>query len=72
MTKDNILELEGQIIEGSNSKFKVKVSEHLTVLCTLSGKIRMNGIKVIIGDRVKIEVSAYNLYLGRIIYRLGR
>ena len=69
MSKDNILELEGYVIESSNGKFKVEVSEKLIVMCSLSGKIRINNVKILIGDRVKIEVSAYNLQLGRIIYR---
>ena len=70
MTKDNVIELEGIVMDNANSKFHVKVNEKLTVLCTLSGKIRMHNVKILLGDRVKIEVSAYNVNLGRIIYRM--
>lgn len=70
MVKDNILELEGTIFESCKGKFKVKVSDKLIVVCSLSGKIRINNVKVLIGDKVKIEVSAYDLTKGRITYRI--
>jgi translation initiation factor IF-1 len=69
-TKDGILELEGVVLDSSKGKFRVEVSDSLIVLCSLSGKVRMNNVKILTGDRVKIEVSGYNLQLGRIIYRL--
>jgi len=69
MVKDNILELQGEVIESSNGKFKVKVSDKLIVVCSLSGKIRLNNVKVLVGDTVKIEVSAYDLTKGRVMYR---
>jgi translation initiation factor IF-1 len=65
-----MMEFEGNVEEFANGKFKVKVSDNYSVLCTLSGKIRQSQIKIIAGDRVKIEVSAYDTKLGRIIYRL--
>ena len=70
MTKDGILELEGVVLDSSKGKFRVQVADTLTVLCSLSGKIRMNNVKILIGDKVKIEVSGYDLTKGRIIYRL--
>jgi translation initiation factor IF-1 len=63
------LELEGEVIDANKGKFKVKVNENLTVLCTLSGKIRMNSVKILIGDKVRIEVSEYDTTQGRITYR---
>ena len=60
---------EGQVIESSNSKFKVKVSEHHTASCTLSGKMRINFVKILVGDHVSIEVSPYDITQGRITYR---
>jgi translation initiation factor IF-1 len=63
------LELEGEVIDANKGKFKVKVNESLTVLCTLSGKIRMNSVKILIGDKVRIEVSEYDTTQGRITYR---
>ncbi len=63
------LEFEGEVIDACKGKFKVKVNENLTVLCTLSGKIRMNSVKILIGDKVRIEVSEYDTTQGRITYR---
>lgn len=66
------LEFEGEIIEASNSKFKVKVSDNFIVLCTLSGKIRQNSVRILLGDKVKICVGEYDTSQGRIIYRLKK
>lgn len=63
------IELEGEVVDANKGKFKVKVNENLTVLCTLSGKIRMNSVKILIGDKVRIEVSEYDTTQGRITYR---
>lgn len=63
------LEFEGEVVEANKGKFKVKISDNLTVLCTLSGKIRVNSVKILIGDRVKVEVSEYDTSQGRITYR---
>jgi translation initiation factor IF-1 len=63
------LEFEGEVIDANKGQFKVKVNENLTTLCTLSGKIRMNSVKILVGDRVRIEVSEYDTTKGRIIYR---
>lgn len=70
MTDRDRLELEGTVIDSNKGKFKVQVSESYTVLCTLSGKIRMNSVKILLGDRVKIEVSEYDTTQGRIVYRI--
>lgn len=64
------LEFEGTVIDANKGKFKVQVTDNMTVLCTLSGKIRMNSVKILLGDRVKIEVSEYDTTQGRIIYRI--
>jgi translation initiation factor IF-1 len=61
---------EGEVIDANKGKFKVKVNEALTVLCTLSGKIRMNSVKILLGDRVRVEVSQYDPTMGRIVYRI--
>lgn len=63
------IELEGEVVDANKGKFKVKVNDNLTVLCTLSGKIRMNSVKILIGDKVRIEVSEYDTTQGRITYR---
>lgn len=64
------MELEGVVDDFSNGKFKVKVSDTHFVMCTLSGKIRTNQVKILLGDKVKVEVSPYDTTQGRIVYRL--
>jgi translation initiation factor IF-1 len=63
------IELDGIVEESNKGQFRVKVNENMTVLCTLGGKIRMNSVKILVGDRVKIEVSPYDMTKGRIVYR---
>jgi translation initiation factor IF-1 len=67
--KRDRLELDGVVMESNKGQFKVKVNDNLTVLCTLAGKIRMNSVKILVGDNVKIEVSEYDTSRGRIVYR---
>lgn len=64
------LEFEGTVEEFANGKFIVKVNDNYSALCTLSGKIRQSAIKILAGDRVKIEVSPYDTRMGRIVYRM--
>jgi translation initiation factor IF-1 len=64
------LEFEGEVIESNKGKFKVKVNDNMTVMCSLSGKIRMNSVKILLGDFVRIEVSEYDTTQGRIVYRM--
>jgi translation initiation factor IF-1 len=70
MAKD-VLELDGEVIEAlPNAMFKVKLDGiDKEVLCHISGKIRMNYIKIVPGDRVKVEINPYSLDKGRITYR---
>jgi len=70
--KDNIIIVEGQVLENlPNTLFKVKLIENeKIILCYLSGKMRKNYIKILPGDRVKIEITPYDLNRGRIIFRL--
>ncbi len=63
------LEFDGEVIDANKGKFKVKVNESMIVLCTLSGKIRMNSVKILVGDMCRIEISEYDTTQGRIIYR---
>lgn len=73
MVKENNrdrIELEGTVVDDSNGKFKVKVNENHFVLCTISGKIRQNAVRILLNDKVKIEVSPYDMAMGRIIFRL--
>jgi translation initiation factor IF-1 len=64
------LEFEGTVIDSNKGKFKVQVNDNYTVLCTLSGKIRTNSVRILLGDRVKVEVSEYDPSQGRIVYRI--
>jgi len=69
MVERDRIELDGEVMEANKSQFKVKISDNLTVLATLSGKIRMNSVKILVGDRVTVEVSEYDTTRGRIVYR---
>lgn len=66
------LEFEGEVVNSVKGYFHVKVSENYITLCTLSGKIRQNSVKILVGDRVRIEVSEYDTTKGRIVYRIKR
>lgn len=63
------VEFEGDVVESNKSKFRVKVNDNYVILCTLSGKIRQNSVKILVGDRVIVEVSEYDTTQGRIVYR---
>jgi translation initiation factor IF-1 len=65
----DVLEFEGIVEDFSNGKFKVRVNENHLILCTLSGKIRQNAVKIILGDKVRVEASVYDSNMGRITYR---
>lgn len=67
--KRDRMEFEGVVLDSNKGKFKVKVNDSMTVLCTLSGKIRQNSVKILVGDFVRIEVSEYDTTQGRITYR---
>lgn len=69
MNRDRI-EVEGEVVDSCKGKFKVKVAENYSVLATLSGKIRQNEIKILVGDKVKVEVSEYDTSQGRIVTRI--
>lgn len=70
--KDNVTVLEGNVVENlPNTLFKVKVNNSdKIVLCYLSGKMRKNYIKILPGDKVRFELTPYDLDRGRIVYRL--
>jgi translation initiation factor IF-1 len=69
MTERTRMEMDGEVIDASKGKFKVRISDTLTVLCTLSGKIRTNSIRILLGDLVRLEVSEYDTTQGRIVHR---
>lgn len=70
MTDRDRLEFEGVVTDSNKGQFKVQVADNYSVLCTLSGKIRTNSVRILLGDRVKIEVSEYDTSRGRIVYRI--
>ncbi len=70
MSKD-VIELEGTIIESMpNAMFRVKLENDHEILAHISGKIRKNFIRILPGDRVKVEMTPYDLSRGRITFRL--
>ncbi len=70
MSKSYLIEMEGVIIEKlPNAMFKVELENGHVVLAHISGKLRMNFIRILQGDKVKIELSPYDLNKGRIIWR---
>ncbi|MBU1023472.1 translation initiation factor IF-1 [bacterium] len=70
MTKEEAIEVEGKVIEAlPNAMFRVELDNGHVVLAHISGKIRMHFIRILPGDRVKIELSPYDLSRGRIVYR---
>jgi translation initiation factor IF-1 len=70
MSKDDVIELEGTVIEPlANAMFRVELANGHKILAHVSGKIRMNFIPILPGDRVTIELSPYDLTRGRIVYR---
>ena len=70
MAKADVIEVEGKVVEKlPNAMFKVEIEGGHIVLGHISGKLRMNYIKILPGDKVTIELSPYDLTKGRIIWR---
>ena len=70
MAKEDVIEVEGTVIEAlPNTNFKVKLDNGHEVLAHISGKLRMNYIKILPGDKVRLELSPYDLSRGRITWR---
>ena len=70
MSKEESIEVEGTVLEPlPNAMFKVQLENGHKVLAHMSGKMRMHFIKILPGDKVKLELSPYDLSRGRITYR---
>ena len=70
MSKEDVIEVEGTVVEAlPNTNFKVELENGHIVLAHISGKLRMNYIKILPGDKVKLELSPYDLNRGRITWR---
>lgn len=70
MSKDDVIETEGKVVEAlPNAMFKVRLSNGHVITAYIAGKLRMNYIRIIEGDTVKLEMSPYDLTKGRITWR---
>lgn len=70
MSKEDVIEVEGVVVEAlPNTNFKVELENGHQILAHISGKLRMNYIKILPGDKVKVELSPYDLNRGRITWR---
>ena len=71
MAKDDVIEIEGIVTDAlPNAMFKVDIGNGHTILAHISGKLRMNYIRIVPGDKVKLEMSPYDLSKGRITWRV--
>jgi translation initiation factor IF-1 len=71
MSKQGVIEVEGMIVETlPNTVFEVELDNGHIVMAHISGKMRMNNIRLMTGDRVKMEMSPYDLSKARIVYRI--
>jgi translation initiation factor IF-1 len=70
MAKDDVIQFEGVVEEAlPNTMFRVKLENGHTILCHISGKMRMNYIRILPGDKVTVEMTPYDLNKGRIVFR---
>ncbi len=70
LAKEDVIEVEGKVVESlPNTNFKVELENGHQILAHISGKLRMNYIKILPGDKVKVELSPYDLTRGRITWR---
>ena len=71
MSKDDVIEMEGSILETlPNTVFRVKLENGHVITAHISGRMRKHYIRILTGDRVKIEMTPYDLTKGRITYRM--
>ena len=71
MSKDDAIELEGTILETlPNTMFRVKLENSHVIIAHISGRMRKNYIRILTGDKVKVEMTPYDLTKGRITYRM--
>ncbi len=70
MAKEDVIELEGTVVESlPNTSFRVDIGNGHTILAHISGKLRMNFIRILPGDKVTVQMSPYDLTRGRITWR---
>ncbi len=70
MAKDDVIEIEGKVVEAlPNATFRVELENGHNVVAHISGKLRMNFIRILVGDTVTVEISPYDVSKGRITWR---
>jgi len=70
LAKDDVIEIDGIVVEAlPNATFQVELENKHKVLCHIAGKMRMHYIKIMLGDKVKVELTPYSLDKGRITFR---
>ena len=69
LSKEDAIQMEGVVEEISSNAFKVKLTNGMDIRATLAGKLRIHHIRILPGDKVKVEISPYDLTNGRIVYR---
>lgn len=70
MAKDDVIQFEGEVTDAlPNTMFRVKLENGHVVLCHISGKMRMNYIRILPGDKVTVEMTPYDLNKARIVFR---
>ena len=70
LSKDDVIEIDGTVQEAlPNATFKVQLDNKHVILCHIAGKMRMHYIKIMPGDKVRVELTPYSLDKGRITYR---
>jgi len=70
LSKEDVIEVEGIVTDSfPNAMFEVQLENGHKLMATISGKLRMNYIRIIVGDKVKVEISPYDLTRGRITWR---
>jgi len=70
MAKDDVIEFDGEVIDTlPNTTFRVKLENDHIIIAHISGKMRKNYIRILTGDKVKVEMTPYDLTKGRIVFR---
>jgi translation initiation factor IF-1 len=70
MSKEDLIRLEGKVEDVlPNAMFRIRINETHSITATISGRLRQNNIRILLGDSVEVEMSPYDLTRGRVVYR---
>jgi translation initiation factor IF-1 len=70
MSKEDLIRLEGKVEDVlPNAMFRIRINESHSITATISGRLRQNNIRILLGDSVEVEMSPYDLTRGRVVYR---